>query len=89
MTEDFSRDRWNVFENSGRVADYLYYKGIGTFASGCHSATFDSSIGRFSIIAVMTASFSLRQALRRQAEKVIEALARFRYQALRMIFDLL
>jgi len=26
---------------------------------------------------------------RRQAEKVIEALARFRYQALRMIFDLL
>ena len=28
MTEDFSRDRWNVFENSGRVADYLYYKGI-------------------------------------------------------------
>ena len=47
------------------------------------------TIGRFSIIAVMTASFSLRQALRRQAEKVIEALARFRYQALRMIFDLL
>jgi len=30
MTEDFSRDRWNVFENSGRVADYLYYKGIGS-----------------------------------------------------------
>jgi hypothetical protein len=37
----------------------------------------------------MTASFSLRQALRRQAENDIEALARFRYQALRMIFDLL
>lgn len=30
MTEDFSRDRWNVFENSGRVADYLYYEGIGS-----------------------------------------------------------
>ena len=37
----------------------------------------------------MTASFSLRQALRRQAENDIEALAFFRYQALRKIFDLL
>ena len=57
--------------------------------SGSRAAAFGSSIGRFSIIAVITAIFSLRQALRRQAEKVIEALARFRYQALRMIFDLL
>lgn len=29
MTETFSQDRWNIFESSGRVADYLYYKGIG------------------------------------------------------------
>ncbi|MCM1523051.1 MAG: hypothetical protein NC120_01225 [Ruminococcus sp.] len=29
MTENFSQNRWNVFENSGRVADYLYYKGVG------------------------------------------------------------
>lgn len=29
MTEDFSENRWNIFENSGRVSDYLYYKGIG------------------------------------------------------------
>ena len=32
-------------------------------------------------------SFSLRQALRRQAEKVIDGCDFFRYQALRMIFD--
>lgn len=37
----------------------------------------------------MIASFSLRHAFFRQAENDIEALARFRYQALRMIFDLL
>ncbi len=30
MTETFTEDRWNIFENSGRVADYLYYKGIGS-----------------------------------------------------------
>lgn len=30
MTEKFNEDRWNTFENSGRVADYLYYKGIGS-----------------------------------------------------------
>ena len=29
MTDTFSLDRWSVFENSGRVSDYLYYKGIG------------------------------------------------------------
>lgn len=29
MTDTFSEDRWNIFENSGRVADYLYYRGIG------------------------------------------------------------
>lgn len=29
MTEKFSDDRWNTFENSGRVEDYLYFKGIG------------------------------------------------------------
>ena len=29
MTEIFDQNRWNTFENSGRVADYLYYKGIG------------------------------------------------------------
>ena len=29
MTDEFTDDRWNVFENSVRVADYLYYRGIG------------------------------------------------------------
>ena len=29
MTEQFSDTKWNTFENSGRVADYLSYKGIG------------------------------------------------------------
>ena len=29
MTDKFSDTRWNIFENSGRVADYLSYKGIG------------------------------------------------------------
>lgn len=29
MTENFNEDRWNVFMNSGRVSDYLSYKGIG------------------------------------------------------------
>lgn len=29
MTEQFSDTKWNIFENSGRVADYLSYKGIG------------------------------------------------------------
>lgn len=29
MTETFSDDRWNAFESSGRVSDYLFYKGIG------------------------------------------------------------
>nr|DAZ22796.1 MAG TPA: hypothetical protein [Caudoviricetes sp.] len=50
---------------------------------------FGCSIGRFSIFAVSIAIFSLRHAFFRQAENDIEALARFRYQALRMIFDLL
>lgn len=30
MTESFSDEKWNTFENSGRVSDYLAYKGIGT-----------------------------------------------------------
>lgn len=29
MTDTFTENRWNAFENSGRVSDYLYYKGIG------------------------------------------------------------
>ena len=29
MTEQFSDTKWNTFENSGRIADYLSYKGIG------------------------------------------------------------
>lgn len=29
MTETFTEDKWKMFESSGRVSDYLYYKGIG------------------------------------------------------------
>ncbi len=29
MIETYKEERWNIFENSGRVSDYLYYKGIG------------------------------------------------------------
>lgn len=30
MTESFFDERWNIFENSGRVSDYLVYKGVGS-----------------------------------------------------------
>lgn len=30
MTETFTDERWNTFESSGRVSDYLAYKGIGS-----------------------------------------------------------
>ena len=31
MTEHFSDNKkWSTFENSGRVADYLSYRGIGS-----------------------------------------------------------
>lgn len=29
MTERFDTDKWNTFESSGRVADYLSFKGLG------------------------------------------------------------
>ncbi|MGN0642333.1 MAG: hypothetical protein ACI4JJ_04235 [Huintestinicola sp.] len=29
MTEVYTDEKWNTFENTGRVSDYLAYKGIG------------------------------------------------------------
>lgn len=29
MTDSFTEERWRTFENSGRISDYLFYKGIG------------------------------------------------------------
>jgi hypothetical protein len=30
MTENFTEMKWNKFEASGKVADYLQYKGVNT-----------------------------------------------------------
>ncbi|MGN0665714.1 MAG: hypothetical protein ACI4KF_04225 [Huintestinicola sp.] len=30
MTETYTDDKWNTFESSGRISDYLAYKGVGT-----------------------------------------------------------
>lgn len=30
MVDNFSEDKWNKFELSGKVSDYLEYKGIPT-----------------------------------------------------------
>jgi hypothetical protein len=30
MTENFNDSRWNTFESTGKVADYLQYKGINS-----------------------------------------------------------
>lgn len=29
MIEPYNDERWNAFENSGRIADYLEYRGVG------------------------------------------------------------
>ncbi len=29
MTESFSDKQWRIFESTGRIADYLAYRGIG------------------------------------------------------------
>ncbi len=55
MTEKYNGERWNTFENSGRVADYLYYKGIGSselpktrgeLAGNAHNHSGSSHIGK-------------------------------------------
>jgi hypothetical protein len=28
MTENFTEQKWNTFEASGKIADYLQYKGV-------------------------------------------------------------
>ncbi|MDR0974710.1 MAG: hypothetical protein LBL80_03345 [Ruminococcus sp.] len=30
MTENYNEMKWNTFEASGKIADYLQYKGINT-----------------------------------------------------------
>jgi hypothetical protein len=30
MTENFTEQKWNTFEASGKIADYLQYKGVNS-----------------------------------------------------------